>query len=311
LRRLFDNGEEGNAAYFVMVGELMLHVDGITIPLKDRKKPIGEVGLLFPRPRSGKLVATCSTVVLCVMRDDLEILFERRLVSQSKIVRSLAVLTVNTLRGNYGLLESKQSSGGSGSSLALEVARAGWSFDTTEFLYVGKTTSAAHHVRSRKHNLEAHIEAMANAKHLDAAVMGSESYSPVERTILLKSSALFEDASDRALGQVAEIVRMIRVPDGVTLYHEGEPGFDAFIVASGKIRLEKAGRIIGFRGRGDVNGATSLVVPGDERAATVITVCRTTITGIWAALIHIGHLYVRMRSQVGDTLIMNIQQDRY
>ena len=216
-----------------MVGELMLHVDGITIPLKDRKKPIGEAGLLFPRPRSGKLVATCSTVVLCVMRDDLEILFERRLVSQSKIVRSLAVLTVNTLRGNYGLLESKQSSGGSGSSLALEVARAGWSFDTTEFLYVGKTTSAAHHVRSRKHNLEAHIEAMANAKHLDAAVMGSESYSPVERTILLKSSALFEDASDRALGQVAEIVRMIRVPDGVTLYHEGEPGFESFHLLKG------------------------------------------------------------------------------
>eukprot|EP01044_Picomonas_judraskeda_P001653 COSAG03_NODE_103_length_12731_cov_24.452502_4_plen_1686_part_01 len=33
---LFDNGEEGNAAYFIMVGELMLHVDGITIPMNNR-----------------------------------------------------------------------------------------------------------------------------------------------------------------------------------------------------------------------------------------------------------------------------------
>jgi CRP-like cAMP-binding protein len=277
---LFDNGEEGNAAYFIMVGELMLHVDGITIPMNNRRKPLGEVGLLYPRPRAGKVVATCNTVVLGLIRDDLEILFERRLVSQAKVTSALAVLTVNSLRFNYGQLEAKQNSGDTGSSLALEVARAGWSFDTTEFLYVGKTSNAAHHVRSRKHDLENHIKIVAKQKHLDAAVMASESYASVERIILLKSCKLFEDASDKALSQVAEIVRMIRVPVGVTLYNEGEPGFDAFIIASGQVRLEKAGRIIGFRGRGDVNGATSLVVAGDPRAATVITAKDTLIMNI-------------------------------
>jgi CRP-like cAMP-binding protein len=66
----------------------------------------------------------------------------------------------------------------------------------------------------------------------------------------------------------------------VTLYTEGDPGFDAFIIATGQVRLEKGGAIIGFRGRGDVNGATSLVVGGDPRAATVITAKDTLIMNI-------------------------------
>jgi len=277
---LFDNGDDGNAAYFIMVGELMLHVDGITIPMTNRRKPLGEVGLLYPRPRAGKIVATCNTVVLGLMRDDLEILFERRLISQSLVTAALAVLTVTGLRNNYAMLEAKQSVGDTGSSLALEVARAGWSFDTTEFLYVGKASSAARHVKTRKHDLENHIDSVAKQKHLDAAVMDAESYSPVERIILLKSCKLFEDTSDVALSAVADIVRMIRVPEGVTLYNEGDPGFDAFVIATGQVRLEKAGRIIGFRDRGDVNGATSLVIGGDPRAATVVTSKDTLIMNI-------------------------------
>jgi CRP-like cAMP-binding protein len=73
---------------------------------------------------------------------------------------------------------------------------------------------------------------------------------------------------------------MIRVPAGVTLYNEGDPGFDAFIIATGQVRLEKAGRIIGFRARGDVNGATSLVIGGDPRVATVVTSKDTLIMNI-------------------------------
>lgn len=35
--------------------------------------------------------------------------------------------------------------------------------------------------------------------------------------ILLKSCKLFESSSDKTLGRVSEVIRMIRVPEGMTL----------------------------------------------------------------------------------------------
>ena len=57
----------------------------------------------------------------------------------------------------------------------------------------------------------------------------------------------------------------------VQLYREGESGYDAFVIASGQVRLTRSGQLVGMRGRGDVNGATSLISAGDPRSATVMT----------------------------------------
>ena len=40
---------------------------------------------------------------------------------------------------------------------------------------------------------------------------------------------------------------------------------------SRQVRLTRNGQLVGMRGRGDVNGATSLISAGDPRSATVMT----------------------------------------
>jgi Ca2+-binding EF-hand superfamily protein/CRP-like cAMP-binding protein len=279
---LFDDGDDAYCAYFVMAGELSLFVSGVTVPLKSRDKPFGEIALLYNRPRSGKCVAAQNTVLLCLFRADLQLLFAKQHVSEPDFMRALSVLIVNSLRGTYQQLEKKQSTGSVGSSLALEVARAGWGYDASDFMYVGKARPASGMARSRRrqHDLERHVEKIAKQKHLDAAVMAPEAYSTIEKIILLKSCKLFETASDKSLARVAEIVRTIRVPVGVTLYQEGQGGQDAFIIATGQIKLMRNGGMIGLRERGTINGATALVVPGDPRSATAVTTKETVIMNI-------------------------------
>ena len=58
------------------------------------------------------------------------------------------------------------------------------------------------------------------------------------------------------------------------------PGFDAHVIAAGRVRLERQGAVVGVRGRGAVNGATALLVPGEERQHTVTTIEDTLILNI-------------------------------
>jgi hypothetical protein len=80
---------------------------------------------------------------------------------------------------------------------------------------------------------------------LNATILSSSAYSVVEKVILLKSCKVFESATDQALAEVAELVKMIRLPPGVLLYKEGAPGYDSFVIASGQVKLTKNGRLIG------------------------------------------------------------------
>lgn len=187
---LFEDGDAAYCAYFIMSGELKLSVQGVDIPLKSREKPFGEVSLLYNRPRAGKCVAGQNTVLLCLMRADLLMLFAKQQVSEPDFMRALSVLIVNSLRNNYRTLETKQSSGSVGSSLALEVARAGWGYDATDFLYVGKARTAFGYAQTHKHDLEQHIEKIARLKHMDAAVLAPESYSTVEKVTANVSSPM-------------------------------------------------------------------------------------------------------------------------
>eukprot|EP01049_Picozoa_sp_SAG25_P014379 SAG25_NODE_2523_length_1554_cov_1.422680_3_plen_152_part_00 len=80
---------------------------------------------------------------------------------------------------------------------------------------------------------------------LNATILSSSAYSVVEKVILLKSCKVFESATDQALAELAELVKMIRLPPGVLLYKEGAPGYDSFVIASGQVKLTKNGRLIG------------------------------------------------------------------
>lgn len=222
------------------------------------------------------LDATC-TILLCVFCDDMKRLFRAKLVDENKFMHALGALVVNSLRENYGRLEKASSEGTAGQDLNLEIARAGWSYDTSDFCYTKPAKSIREYGRTRKANLETYINKMIQTQALNAAVLSPESYSTVEKVILLKSCKIFETAGDAALQEVAALVKMIRVPANVQLYKEGEPGFDSFVVASGQVKLTKNKSLIGLRGSGAINGATCLVMAGDKRTATVTTTTEALI----------------------------------
>jgi hypothetical protein len=68
---LFEDGETGHAVYFIIRGVIHLHILGMEIPLASTITPFGEVSLLGPTPRSGKMTAAVDSVLLCLFRDDM------------------------------------------------------------------------------------------------------------------------------------------------------------------------------------------------------------------------------------------------
>eukprot|EP01052_Picozoa_sp_SAG31_P024735 SAG31_NODE_2124_length_6401_cov_2.039829_3_plen_879_part_00 len=277
---LFEEGELGNAAYFIVSGTMNLHTAGIVVPMDNNKKPFGEISFLETQPRAGKMSASTECILLCIFNDDMKRLFKNKLVDENVFMHALGALIVNSLRENYGRLEKASSEGTAGQDINLEIARAGWTYDASDFIFAKPAKSIREYGRTRKQNLETYVNKMIEHQALNAAVLSPESYSTVEKVILLKSCKIFETASDAALQQVAELMNMIRLPANVQLYKEGEPGFDSFVIASGQVKLTRDGAMIGLRGRGDINGATCLVMAGDKRSATVTTTTESLIMSI-------------------------------
>lgn len=221
---LYEDGEPGNAAYFIMNGTMNLHTAGIVIPMDNHKKPFGEISFLETQPRAGKMSADTECILLCIFCDDMKRLFKDKLVDENIFMHALGALVVNSLRDNYGRLEKASSEGTAGQDINLEIARAGWSYDASDFIYAKPAKSIREYGRTRKGNLDTYVQKMVAGQALNAAVLSPESYSTVEKVILLKSCKIFETASDAALAQVAELMQMIRLPANVQLYKEGEPG---------------------------------------------------------------------------------------
>jgi CRP-like cAMP-binding protein len=136
---LFEDGEVGHAAYFIMRGVMFLHILGMEIPLASTTAPFGEISLLAPTPRAGKMTAAEDAVLLCLFRCDLLELFRKKLVDENKFMHLLGGLVLQKLRDNYAQLDAASSSGTIGMDLNLEIARAGWAYDTTDFIYVGSS----------------------------------------------------------------------------------------------------------------------------------------------------------------------------
>ncbi len=62
-------------------------------------------------------------------------------------------------------------------------------------------------------------------------------YSTLEKTILLKHVELFQNIPARDISHLAQIAREVELKAGDTLFREGEPGDDMFVIAEGQIRI--------------------------------------------------------------------------
>lgn len=87
---------------------------------------------------------------------------------------------------------------------------------------------------------------------------------------LLHSIPLFARLGQRELERLGQLTDEIDVPAGKVLMRQGEHGAEMFVVASGRIAVERDGRRIAERGAGEVVGEIALLSEG-PRTATVTT----------------------------------------
>jgi len=85
----------------------------------------------------------------------------------------------------------------------------------------------------------------------------------------LKKVPLFNNLSQKHLKEIANYADQVEVKTGWVLAQEGKKGWEFILVADGKARVEKNGKLIRQMSKGDFFGEISLI-DGELRTATVI-----------------------------------------
>lgn len=85
---------------------------------------------------------------------------------------------------------------------------------------------------------------------------------------LIASVPLFAGCGRAELEKIAQLVDEVDVPAGQVLMRQGDPGREMFVIVSGKVAIERDGRVIDERGPGAAIGEMSLLSEG-SRTATV------------------------------------------
>ena len=98
--------------------------------------------------------------------------------------------------------------------------------------------------------------------------MAVERWGQARKSELLGEMPLFSACSRRELAQVAALTVPSELAAGTILTREGAPGGLAFVLASGKAEVTRAGKRLATLGPGDVVGELSLI-DGEPRSATV------------------------------------------
>jgi CRP-like cAMP-binding protein len=93
---------------------------------------------------------------------------------------------------------------------------------------------------------------------------------------LLKSVSLFSGMGRAELEQVAQLLDEVDVPAGKVLMRQGEPGHEMFIIAKGRVQVERNGKVIAERGPGAAMGEVALLSEG-PRTATVTAIEPSTL----------------------------------
>lgn len=87
---------------------------------------------------------------------------------------------------------------------------------------------------------------------------------------LLRSIPLFERLRKRDLERVAQLADEVDVPAGRTLLREGEHGSEMFVIATGRVVVERGGSQVAELGPGDWLGEMAILSEG-QRVATAKT----------------------------------------
>jgi CRP/FNR family cyclic AMP-dependent transcriptional regulator len=100
-----------------------------------------------------------------------------------------------------------------------------------------------------------------------------------ERLELLERVPLLSDVPRDVLARIAKIAEEKDLPAESAITHEGRHEGYFFIVISGSVRIERAGRVVNTLGPGDFLGSTALL-DGGPRTATATTDAPSRILSI-------------------------------
>jgi MFS family permease len=106
--------------------------------------------------------------------------------------------------------------------------------------------------------------------------LDDEALVPVVEIALLRSLRIFEHLSGPATEGVAQAMERVEIRDGDVLMREGDQGHTFYAICEGTVGIERGGKDLGLRGRGDGVGEIALLrsVP---RTATVTAVGDVTL----------------------------------
>jgi CRP-like cAMP-binding protein len=109
---IFDQGEEGQALYFLLSGRVLIcHHGKSSQPIAELQDGnfFGELGLLDNWPRSAQAIAASETQLAVLFRGDFERLMEAHARIASKIALQLACFLGQRLRGMVARQEAESS----------------------------------------------------------------------------------------------------------------------------------------------------------------------------------------------------------
>ncbi len=93
---------------------------------------------------------------------------------------------------------------------------------------------------------------------------------------ILKKVPLFSNLSKRHLNEIAKHADQVPIRAGKVLAQQGSTGWEFILIAGGKAKVEKNGKVIRRLSAGDYFGEISLM-DGEPRTATVIAETDMTI----------------------------------
>lgn len=101
-----------------------------------------------------------------------------------------------------------------------------------------------------------------------------------QKTDILARIPIFARLEPRSMEAVAALARVVAMPAGTVLVHEGEPAESFYVIASGTVRIERQGRFVRSMSDGGFLGEIALVETGDRTAtATCATDCELVELG--------------------------------
>jgi len=98
----------------------------------------------------------------------------------------------------------------------------------------------------------------------------------IERVLLLKSLSLFQDTPETILAEMAHLMHEMEVPEGTTIFREGEIGSCMYIIYRGAIQIRKGSQQLALLGEKDFFGELSLL-DTEKRSATALAVKDTIL----------------------------------